>query len=315
MQQFKVGDKVRFLESQLPGWRLDLDSKKVYTVVTVETYGEDDDSPLVFLEGVGRTEGFLMSRFEPVEASVTAPKFKVGDGVLGTVEDSPGYDQSTKPVVIETRGSQIHIKFSDGSTGWFDEQRFEPKPTPESERSSFYVGMDLAAPENDGRAMRFNNSKSDLAYFLSFDGGPEILFPEDSDFHEAAVALGEWYRFDSCDGEESERLLQEAIDAFFVDCDCEDLCNDDWPEQFAAVCQFGAKKYARGNYLKGRGLHDTCNSLLRHMLQMDRGEEIDSDSKCQHFGHIVWNVMFLRHCYRTFGAKFDDRLRAPKVAA
>lgn len=237
-------------------------------------------------------------------------KFKVGDEVLGTIEDCAGYDQTKKPKAEKVDGCRIYIRFSDGTAAWFDDAIYTPRaPAP---------APAPAPPANDnadGQAMRFNNSKSDLAYFLTFDGGVDILFPEDSDFHEAAVALGEWYRFDSCDGEESERLLQEAIDAFFDECDCEDKCDNDWPEQFAAVCQFGAKKYTPGNYLKGRGLHDTCNSLLRHMLQMDRGEEIDPESGCQHFGHIAWNLAFLRHCYRTFGAKFDDRIRAPKAVA
>lgn len=236
-------------------------------------------------------------------------KFKVGDRVLFKAEQQPpwrkdlnyavayvvsgfdncGNDGDEDPLV--TLEGVTHL---DGTPEGFNSRRFELCVS--------------TAPAAD-QAMRFNNSKSDLAYFLTFDGGVEMLFPEGSAFREGAIELGEWYRLDTCDGTLADEYYDLASQVILSALD------STWPEDMAEVCQFGAKKYARGNYLKGRGLHDTCNSLLRHMLQMERGEKIDSDSQCAHDGHIAWNLAFLRHCYRTMKATMDDRIRAPKAAA
>ena len=163
------------------------------------------------------------------------------------------------------------------------------------------------------QAMRFNNSKSDLAYLLTFDGGIEMLLaPFDggldsdglSEFREALEGLSHWYRSGlgaSCALTSACEKLIEALD-------------DTWPEDMAAVCVFGAKKYARGNYLAGRGWHDTCNSLLRHVLELLRGHELDAESGCKHVGHIAWNVCFLLHCVRHMPLH-DDRVKPPNVSA
>ncbi len=148
------------------------------------------------------------------------------------------------------------------------------------------------------QAMRFNEGKPELAYLLSFEGGIEAAFSY-TGYEDALGLLGEWYR-----GKESIGFAVQEILS---------LLRSDWPELLALTSMKGAKKYARGNYLLGRGYHDTCNSLLRHMYaKYVRGEEIDPELGIDHDGPIAWGLLFLKHCVLTM-PQFDDRLRAPKA--
>jgi len=61
----------------------------------------------------------------------------------------------------------------------------------------------------------------------------------------------------------------------------------------AKVMDFGAKKYGRGNWLKGQPLEQLIDSLLRHVAALQSGEHIDPESGCHHIGHIQANAMFL----------------------
>lgn len=155
------------------------------------------------------------------------------------------------------------------------------------------------------QAARANHSKSDLAYVLTFAGGVELFLVghEESNWYHGLDELAEWYQ----SGQVMTCRLASAAEELIGQ------LSEDWPEAFAAVCQFGAKKYARGNYLKGRGWHDTCNSLLRHIRAVERGEVVDPESGCPHEGHIAWNIMFLVHCVRTM-PQFDDRVKAAPIA-
>ncbi len=64
----------------------------------------------------------------------------------------------------------------------------------------------------------------------------------------------------------------------------------------ALVLSYGAKKYERNNWK--RDIDDICHivdSLLRHIIALQRGKLLDEESDLHHIGHIMCNVMFLEY--------------------
>lgn len=72
------------------------------------------------------------------------------------------------------------------------------------------------------------------------------------------------------------------------------------------VMTFGATKYGRGNWKKGRPVTDTVDSLMRHLVAYMNGEDRDSESGELHVDHISTNALFLATFARD--PQLDDRL-------
>ena len=67
-------------------------------------------------------------------------------------------------------------------------------------------------------------------------------------------------------------------------------------DEVVAVFEMGAKKYARDNYKLGDGLPlDTYRkSMLRHLLQSVKLQDVDEESGLDHIAHLVANgLMYL----------------------
>ena len=65
-------------------------------------------------------------------------------------------------------------------------------------------------------------------------------------------------------------------------------------EAVARVMEFGANKYADGNWKKGGKPNDEyLDSMARHLDKYLQGEHYDEDSACHHLGHAIWNLAAL----------------------
>lgn len=85
-------------------------------------------------------------------------------------------------------------------------------------------------------------------------------------------------------------------------------------EPVVKVLEFGANKYAAWNFAEGDGLSwsEVLESMKRHIMAWERGEDVDPESGESHLGHIGCNLMFLlyyMHYIEKYGSKDDRKKR------
>jgi len=85
-------------------------------------------------------------------------------------------------------------------------------------------------------------------------------------------------------------------------------------EEIIKVFEFGAKKYARGNFKEGTGLAYTrvLNSLLRHTYAFMQGQDLDPETGLSHLAHAGCNIYMLL-TYELNKDKFSNDDRASTV--
>jgi hypothetical protein len=64
-------------------------------------------------------------------------------------------------------------------------------------------------------------------------------------------------------------------------------------------------KYEAFNWQKDTPFSVPYESLLRHLMAFQKGEELDKESGCHHLLHVATNIMFLY--YHRNNVKMDDR--------
>lgn len=77
------------------------------------------------------------------------------------------------------------------------------------------------------------------------------------------------------------------------------------------VWDYGAKKYAAFNWAKGMAWSIPMACISRHMTAILRGEAVDDESGCAHWGHVVCNLLMLEH-YSHYYQEGND-LPPPEV--
>lgn len=85
-------------------------------------------------------------------------------------------------------------------------------------------------------------------------------------------------------------------------------------EPVVKVLEFGANKYAAWNFAEGDGLSwtEVLDSMKRHIMAWERGEDADPESGESHLGHIGCNLMFLLYYMQhieQYGKKDDRKKR------
>lgn len=88
------------------------------------------------------------------------------------------------------------------------------------------------------------------------------------------------------------RVLKVTREQMFIDC--------------ARVFEYGRKKYAAWNWLKGMPWSVVLGCAVRHLFAIDRGEELDKESGFPHSGHFMCNIIMLTQFERTY-KEGDDR--------
>lgn len=72
-----------------------------------------------------------------------------------------------------------------------------------------------------------------------------------------------------------------------------DLIDSEFLEKLAEVLAFGAKKYARHNWRGGISYSRLIAASFRHLIAINKGEDVDLESKLDHVGHLACCIMFL----------------------
>lgn len=62
--------------------------------------------------------------------------------------------------------------------------------------------------------------------------------------------------------------------------------------EICRTLEFGAKKYGRGNYMKGLDIRRLINACLRHIMEFNSGADLDEESGNSHLSHAACNLIF-----------------------
>lgn len=85
------------------------------------------------------------------------------------------------------------------------------------------------------------------------------------------------------------------------------LVTPQYIENTAEALTMGANKYGARNWMKGLTVSSILDSLNRHLLEYEKGIDIDPESGLSHLSHIGANLMMLMHF--TGNEKWDDRVK------
>lgn len=79
-------------------------------------------------------------------------------------------------------------------------------------------------------------------------------------------------------------------------------------EPMVKVLEYGAKKYAPFNWMKGLNRKEILESMQRHLAALIDGEEIDSESGISHMGHVMCNGMFYNYFTDNESVSLQDKV-------
>lgn len=72
-----------------------------------------------------------------------------------------------------------------------------------------------------------------------------------------------------------------------------------WPEleEIAKVYTAGAKKYGPNKWQNlPDGYQRYKGAMLRHLTEVEKGNEIDQETGCLHIAQVAWNAIAMLHC-------------------
>jgi len=162
-----------------------------------------------------------------------------------------------------------------------------------------YLGIGDIASKEPGSAARYNSGKPPMELVpvslisLTVDGHLGIMLSY----------LGSWQKKDGDDDDNLSSAVEHLIRQYGVK-----FC---W-EECARVFDYGRQKYAEWNWTKGMKWSVPMACIVRHVLKIVDGREIDEESGRHHVGHIMCNLVMLQH-YAYNYPEGDDRPDALKI--
>lgn len=86
------------------------------------------------------------------------------------------------------------------------------------------------------------------------------------------------------------------------------LIDPSFLEGLAKVLDFGKEKYGAHNWRSGISVSRLISAIYRHLGEINRGSDLDSESGLPHVYHLASNVMFLAWILEN-RKEFDDRYK------
>lgn len=142
-----------------------------------------------------------------------------------------------------------------------------------------------------GSGARFNDDKIMVQYIPAriiktwLDGGTHSL---------DATQNNVWYHLINFE-EGSDRAIYDLMP-----------CIPNFLEDTCKQFDFGAKKYAAWNWVKGMPWSVPLACIKRHMVKIAEGEDLDPESGVSHYGAVGCNAVMLAHYVRYYH-EGDDR--------
>lgn len=159
----------------------------------------------------------------------------------------------------------------------------------------FYVGQEVQHKHHGKGVIKGFDAARELI-MCDFIGKPNwILTPDTITPAEAEVVSGPLI-FDKPE-QKSARHNEGKVQLREVD--------PDFILGIAEVLTKSRAKYDAFNWQKDTPFSVPYESLMRHLMAFQKGEEIDKESGCHHLLHVATNVMFLY--YHRNNTKMDDR--------
>jgi Domain of unknown function (DUF5664) len=87
-----------------------------------------------------------------------------------------------------------------------------------------------------------------------------------------------------------------------------DLIDPSFLEGLADVLTYGLNKYAKDNWRHGIHISRLIASAYRHLGEINKGEDLDSESGKPHIFHLACNIMFISWLLKN-KKEFDDRYK------
>lgn len=153
-----------------------------------------------------------------------------------------------------------------------------------------------------GTGARYNDGKIPY-HFIPIRILSVSNMQKESSSDDVSIALGHLATWQEGGGNESLHKAAEVLGG-------DSFGGVAWDE-CARVFEYGAKKYAANNWLKGMDWTVPLSCAVRHLLAIEKGEIIDPESGLTHRGHFLCNVAMLM-TYKDVYPEGDDR---PKMLA
>ena len=158
--------------------------------------------------------------------------------------------------------------------------------------------------------MRDNKTKGEQSYWYStalalrvqeeYELDPEGLTPEIEAADQILTGLTAWLNGRISHVEMCDQMLEDLNGLGL-----------NWCELYISVCEFGARKYQRGNFRKGAPVCSYADSAIRHIRRIRKCKElVDPESGLSHLAHTLWNLVQIFEIMQQpeVAAVRDDRL-------